>query len=161
MTQLTLDFDAPPLSRMEFARACLDLRTDECVAHPWPRSHEDGYAGLTDEHGQRSYVHRWIATQVHGPCPHPGWHAAHNCGNAACCNPAHIAWKSAKDNALDRVRHGRHHGPGPHLTPRQRRLARLLAFSVEMGVGEHATKAEVASRFRITPRSLRYLTSGR
>ena len=51
------------------------------------------------------YAHRvaWVLT--HGAIPE-GLFVLHKCGNAKCCNPAHLYLGTLSDNALDSVTHG-------------------------------------------------------
>lgn len=51
--------------------------------------------------GREQRIHRLLCFVVHGgpPAADHGWVAAHCCGNAWCCNPAHIRW----------ARRGSHH----------------------------------------------------
>lgn len=84
----------------------------ECVT--WPFSSTGGYGHFRFKNkNYRSAV--VVCEAVHGAKPSPKMHAAHDCGNSICCNPAHIQWKTPKDNIADKAVHGttlageRHH----------------------------------------------------
>jgi hypothetical protein len=40
---------------------------------------------------------------------------AHWCGNRACVAPGHLRWANAKENRLDRLRHGTEHRGSRHI----------------------------------------------
>ena len=77
---------------------------DDCLVWPFGKT-AAGY-GACYVDGEIKYAHRIMCTWAHGePTPEKN-HAAHLCGNPSCVNPAHLKWKSAKDNAADKLRHG-------------------------------------------------------
>lgn len=87
-------------------------QNNECVL--WPLSQTEGYGHLG--YKSKTYrVHVLVCEAVHGPKPMASLHAAHECGNSLCCNPRHLSWKTAFENAQDKLRHGtamrgvRHH----------------------------------------------------
>ena len=50
-------------------------------------------------------VHRYVLTQVQGPPPEPGMHAAHTpvvCHTPICSTPAHIYWATPTQNIHDK-----------------------------------------------------------
>jgi hypothetical protein len=55
-------------------------------------------------HGRKMYIHQIMWTQANRRFPKQ-W-ILHNCGNSACCNPAHLREGNAQENAIDRSRHG-------------------------------------------------------
>jgi hypothetical protein len=82
----------------------LAVETDECIA--WPFGHSKrGYAEISHG-GGKTWVSRVVCKAVNGPPPSPKHHAAHECGNAWCCNKRHLAWKTAIENEADKDRHG-------------------------------------------------------
>lgn len=81
-----------------------DYDSDECLM--WPFFKEaDGY-GRAKFRGRVMPAHRAMCLLVRGEPAEPSMHAAHNCGNASCVNPRHIRWATARENNLDRNRHG-------------------------------------------------------
>jgi len=80
------------------------FKGEQCL--PWPFSiTRFGYGCLVTD-GKREQVHRKALIAVTGAPPDPDMHAAHNCGNRSCCNPTHLRWATAKENASDKAIHG-------------------------------------------------------
>jgi hypothetical protein len=79
---------------------------DECLIWPFARTSQ-GYGHLHID-GKLKYVHRLACAHVNGDPPTRDHHAAHDCGNGAggCCNPRHLRWATAKENAKDKFSHG-------------------------------------------------------
>lgn len=78
--------------------------TEACIE--WPFSKRATGYGQIFYCGKRTTSNRLICEMANGPAPFEGAHAAHECGNRSCCNPGHIVWKSPKENAADKSRHG-------------------------------------------------------
>lgn len=64
-----------------------------------------GRIGLGRRDEGVAYAHRLVAEIAHGEGA-PGAEARHLCGNAVCCNPAHLAWGDQSANESDKVAHG-------------------------------------------------------
>jgi len=54
------------------------------------------------------FVHRLVAEAFIGPCPEDKTHVAHIDGNPQNNVPGNLYWATHKENAGDRVRHGRY-----------------------------------------------------
>ncbi len=99
-------------SHLFIIKAC-EYKSDECLI--WPYSQYDGYPYLGFM-GKTRRVHVLVCEHVNGPQPSDIHEVAHECGHSLCCNPAHLAWKTHRENILDKVRHGtmplgeKHHG---------------------------------------------------
>lgn len=93
---------------LAFLKAHIAHEGDECVLWPWSRTHQ-GY-GMVGYFGKLRRAHQLMCFFVHGERPTPKHHAAHSCGNGhlGCVNPRHLSWKTARENCLDTVAHGRH-----------------------------------------------------
>jgi hypothetical protein len=59
-------------------------------------------------------VHAMVADAHHGPKPFDGAVARHLDGNPSNNEPANIVWGTHKENAEDRIRHGRYANGGAH-----------------------------------------------
>lgn len=105
-------------------RAHVDHAGQNCLKYPFPINPKVGYA-LFGLDGEMVYAHQWMCEQKNGPRPSPKHEAAHTCGNAhmGCINPDHLDWKTRKENAEDRLKHGNYadHTGKRHfrLTPAQ------------------------------------------
>jgi hypothetical protein len=80
---------------------------EECLFWPYGRN-SAGYGHVGGKAGW-FLVHRLVCEAVHGAAPDDKPEAAHLCGNGhlGCCNPAHLAWKSSKENKADNIAHGK------------------------------------------------------
>ena len=68
------------------------------------------YGGLTFQ--SKSYAaHVLKCEEAHGPRPSKKHHTLHSCDNPSCCNPEHLRWGTAKENADDREVRNRHSHP--------------------------------------------------
>ena len=76
----------------------------------WSFNRNDGGYGMLYDSATHShtYIHRMVCEKVNGPPPTPTHQAAHSCGNGkrGCVTQAHLSWKTCKENAADKVRHG-------------------------------------------------------
>lgn len=90
---------------LAFFERALAYSGDECLL--WPFSKTPGGYGQLWLEGKRVVASRAICEAVNGPRP-DGFEAAHACGNGSlgCVTPAHLSWKTRKDNQFDRVGHG-------------------------------------------------------
>lgn len=79
-----------------------------------------GY-GVFIRDGNKWLAHRLALTIVNGPIP-PKIFACHKCDNPSCVNPDHLFAGTAKDNANDMVRKGRHHSQLRPLEAHVRKL---------------------------------------
>jgi hypothetical protein len=79
---------------------------EECVEWPFTRSPAGYGKGPVFKDWRTRLIHRIVCEMVHGEPPTAKHHAAHKCGNRACCNSAHLYWATAQENANDRIEHG-------------------------------------------------------
>lgn len=79
---------------------------DECL--PWTFARLRKGEGSVTWEGRRQTVGRVICILRHGPPPTPLHEGAHSCGKGheGCCNPAHLSWKTPKENNADKIAHG-------------------------------------------------------
>jgi hypothetical protein len=135
--------DGEPL---RFLRAAHLHKADDCIF--WP------YASGTDGYGQVRYEGRmWrpsrlICLWTHGDPPTTEAHAGHSCdnGHLGCINRRHIAWRSAQENANDRLAHGtvlaRESAPSARLSEGDVAKIRALAGQV--------SQEDLARRFAVS-----------
>jgi hypothetical protein len=98
-------FYTPIGAPMAFIMAALpSTEIVECILWPYAKKSK-GY-GRVSFKGSAIATNRVVCQLVHGPAPFPKAEAAHECGNAGCINPNHLTWKTPKENAADKVRHG-------------------------------------------------------
>lgn len=83
----------------EVALVC---ESDDCLR--WPFNFRNNYPRIWTERGSVG-AHQYICEAVNGPRPSPKHHAAHNCGNKWCVNPAHVRWATPVENNADKVKH--------------------------------------------------------
>lgn len=118
---------------------------DDCLE--WPFATKSQGYGAVRKNGRTMPATRLLCEMVYGPPPTPKHHAAHNCGNGngGCCNPKHLRWASAKENAADKAIHGTlrrgFNHPCAKLTPQDCDAIRRLK-----GV---KTQTEVAKMFGV------------
>ena len=85
---------------VKFLKECCASDTDDCIEWPFER-YENGYGRALGTTASRA-----VCEMVYGPAPSPDHQTAHSCNNRPCCNPRHVRWATAKENAADRVEHG-------------------------------------------------------
>ena len=75
----------------------------------WPHTRSSGY-GQMWLNGRMHIVSRVLCEELHGPPPTVEHEAAHSCGNgrSGCVTKRHLSWKTAKENAEDKLIHGTH-----------------------------------------------------
>lgn len=79
-------------------------RTDECIL--WPYGSRDGVYGGVVILGEKRFAHREVLIRVSG-VDNKDMEAAHGpCHTPLCVNPAHLSWKTRKENNADRLRDG-------------------------------------------------------
>ena len=88
----------------QFFQDAIKVETDDCVWWPFAKT-KAGY-GVFQARGKLRYVHRLACESANG-APPSGYQAAHECGNRACFNPSHVAWKNQSGNEADKVLQGR------------------------------------------------------
>ena len=98
-----------PGDRLRFIEdVALPYKGDECLTWPYSRNNM-GY-GVIYVDGKQMYAHRYVCMLIHGDPPTPKHHAAHICGNGdkGCLSSSHLKWKTASENAADKLIHGTH-----------------------------------------------------
>lgn len=103
--------------------AKIDVQSDLDACWFWTGSQRNGYGCLEREpvrHGKREYAHRLMAELVTGARPPRGAVVRHTCesryapgdiSHQLCCNPAHLAVGTQKQNVHDMLVSGRHVAP--------------------------------------------------
>lgn len=73
-----------------------------------PINNGNGYLYVNVRGGKRqkhAYIHRLVCEAFWGPCPE-GMEAAHKDGNQSDCSAVNVAWKTHRNNILDKQAHG-------------------------------------------------------
>lgn len=91
---------------IKFFEMALAYRGDVCLLWPYQKS-ERGYAQMRFEKGKSVCLR--ICEKVHGPAPTAIHQSSHSCGNGkrGCVTPRHLRWATPKENAADKIIHGR------------------------------------------------------
>lgn len=100
-------FTADTLAAREYLEEHLGIEQEECLI--WPFSAPGGYGQIGIRH--RTYRVTVLACEFRwGPMPQPRMHAAHGrlrrCESTLCWNGDHLSWKTAAENAMDKIRDG-------------------------------------------------------
>lgn len=137
----------PPGEAMNFIECVvLSFEGDECLFWPYRTNHL-GYGWIWVD-GAHMGTHRYVCQRTHGSAPTPNHHAAHTCGNGhlGCVNPRHLSWKTARENAADKVAHGTVNrgarNPSAKLTDEKVRAMRRLKGK--------AQQKEIAAAFGVS-----------
>lgn len=142
---------------MNYYLANVDRPTDDCITWPYRRSR--GY-GLLDVGGSTQGVHVLACERKWGPRPGPQFYAAHGpCHNPACFNPAHLSWRTGKQNAADR------HRDGTAVTGEQSPTAKLTAVQAAAIRSEYAaggvSQRQLGARYGLSQTAVRGVITGR
>lgn len=128
---------------------------DECLQWPFYITY-DGY-GRVQFRSRGMHAHRAVCIFAHGEPSSPDHEAAHSCDNRACVNPRHIRWATPKENAADRMIHGKRilgeTHPRAKLTYDDVRTIRELRGVVPV--------KELAERFNVSRSAISMVTTGR
>lgn len=140
-----------------FARMALSYEGTDCLIWPYNRG-AYGY-GTFSLNGEIVHAHRWICEQVHGPAPTPEHQAAHDCGNGheGCIHPKHVFWKTALENAQDKIKHGTCYSEKGR--PRQKLTQDQVAEIRQCKTV--AEQFEIARRFGISDSNVRKIIYGK
>ncbi len=100
------------------------------------------------------YLHRLVNEAFNGPCPR-GHETAHGNGDRLDCSAGNLSWKTRRENALDRIRHGTQvHGEAhPNAKLRRDQVAVILA--------EDLPHSALAERFHVSPAAISHVRTGR
>jgi len=85
-------------------------------------------------------------------------HAAHNCGNEACVNIAHLEWKSAKENHADKLRHRTLARGSGHYNSKLTEAQVIEIFALK---GSGRKPKDIAPEYGVSPQPIKSIWSGR
>jgi hypothetical protein len=130
---------------------CLEAHTAECVNWPFAVNRK-GY-GIVRWNGQSAIASRVVCELAYGPVP-TGMEVAHSCGNARCCNPAHLRHATSAENKADKIIHGTALYGDRH--PR----AKLTEAQVRAIKSSKAKKSDLARTFGVSPAAINLIVKG-
>ncbi len=105
-----------------------------------------------------NYAHR-IAYVLHYKCLPVGGQVLHRCDNRGCCNPAHLAAGTQKQNIADMQAKRRGNYPtGPR--PTQKRFTAAQALGVVRMLGEGAKCRTICAALKVNPKFVYSVRSG-
>jgi hypothetical protein len=113
----------------------------------------DGYGYGIYIDGKQTRAHRVAFLISMGDLPPPEFPIRHLCSNSRCCRPDHLAVGTAKENAQDTLKAGRHRS---HREPTAYRKARALAMRETGGQIE-----QLAARYGVSQSAARRVVLGR
>lgn len=100
------------------------------------------------------YLHRLVNEAFHGACP-PKHETAHENGDRLDCRAENVSWKTRRENARDRIRHGTQvHGESHPLAKLDREKVRLIR------AGEISHR-ELAERFEVSRATISHAFTAR
>ena len=132
---------------IKFFEKAISYTGDDCLIWPYRKSW-NGYAMMRSKGGQS--VCRMICEKIHGPRPTAIHESSHSCGNGkkGCVTPAHLRWATPKENAADKIIHGKvlagEKNPWSRLNAVQVHSIRVLCGMI----GKH--QREIAKQFGIS-----------
>ena len=100
--------------------------------------------------GKKDYAHRWAYVERHGSIP-DGLSILHTCHNPKCVRPAHLYAGTPADNAADKVKAKR-----GRRNLKTAEVIQIVAFHAKGRSVEH-----LAEQFKVNPRSIRNILSGK
>jgi hypothetical protein len=143
---------SPDTSALVRHAKCCSPPTDGGCINWIGKLSRDGY-GIMSHRGKLIIASRFALAAATRTLPDRKIHAAHSCNNRACQNPAHLEWKTAKENQHDRIangtnaRRGAIGGIANRLTPK--RIAKIRA--------DTRSHRLVAADFGVTPMNISYI----
>ena len=135
---------------------CKDATVPGCC-HEWRgKLNPSGYGYFTI-HGKQALVHI-VALECHVQRHrNPQKLTLHRCGNKLCCNPEHLTFGDARQNALDAIRHG-HKGAKIDQAVAQQVLDMLAAGKPKKAVVQELNLTEGIVRHIATGRTWQHIT---
>ncbi len=123
----------------------------------WPFGKTSAGYGQFGRGGKQKFVHRYMCEYAHGPSPSPKHQAAHSCGNGhlGCVNPAHLSWKTPRENQLDRPAHGT-----ASTGYKRRKLTEEQAAQIRALTGLQPV-AITAANYGVSEANIRHIQSGK
>lgn len=130
---------------------------DECLTWPYAKN-SDGYAIIRRD-GRTHRVSRIVCEEKNGPPPTPNHEAAHCCGKGheGCVSGSHLSWKTAQENAQDKIGHG--------TTTRGERNGRAALtaddiLSIRAAIKAGSSHADLAQAFGVSRPNISQIKAG-
>lgn len=131
-------------------RACLKWPFSTC---------KSGY-GTARVNGRTITANHYMCELAHGRPPPGKPFATHVCGNGhkGCVNPKHLRWASAKQNQMDRARHGTSNR-GERCG--SAKLSRDDVYQIRRLIERGAMLKDIASKYSVNPITISDIKTGR
>lgn len=144
---------------MKWIKDNVDFGGSECLIWPY---NGNGYPKV--RYGGRSMnACRAMCIEANGEPPKDGkkYHAAHSCGRGqyGCLNPRHLSWKTAAENAADKIIHGTH-GRGERNARAKLTSGDVFEIRTMLGSGS-ILQREIAMKFNICQQTVSDIKRGR
>jgi hypothetical protein len=114
-----------------------------------------GRIGLGSREEGVALAHRVVAEAAIGQSEQG---VRHLCGNAACCNPLHLAYGSQVENEADRLRHGTSNRGERHG---MHKLTAGEVAAIELALEHGIFQKDIARRYGITQQTVSDIKCGR
>ena len=129
--------------------AAIDAK--ECVEWPYATNRK-GY-GIVRWGGRSTIASKVVCEITHGPVPE-GMEVAHSCGNARCCNPAHLRHATSAENKADKRLHG------TNLVGERHPRAKLRLEQVKVIKASSESRGDLARKYGVSPAAIRLIVQG-
>lgn len=138
----------------------IDVRgPEECW--PFRAAVAAGRHGFLNIKGRRYRAHALALALEVGPPPKAGTVCRHSCDYPPCCNPAHLAWGTYKQNTQDAVARGRMHRWNGERAGSRNPFAKLSEADVHLIRSRYAPAKRMAEQLGVTVTTINSILAGK